>query len=78
MTAGAVEPPILKWFNVEEPPGGQPVVPVGFPVEVATQFGKLAVALVNALPAGPELSTSLRKLLESRDAAVRAAIEVAS
>ncbi|QQC93812.1 hypothetical protein I8755_16430 [Streptomyces alfalfae] len=43
---------------------------------VATLFSKLAYDLYTTLPAGPELSVALRKLLESKDAAVRAALDI--
>jgi len=37
-------------------------------------FGELAVELVKSLPRNPERTTALRKLLESKDCAVRARI----
>jgi hypothetical protein len=39
---------------------------------VARRFRDLAHLLVKLVPAGPERTVSLRKLLESKDAAVRA------
>lgn len=39
-------------------------------------FGRLARQLDESLPTGPELSTALRKLLEAKDAAVRAALDL--
>jgi hypothetical protein len=39
---------------------------------VSKPFGDLAVELVGELPENPELSVALRKLLEAKDAAVRA------
>ena len=44
--------------------------------ETSRPFCELAHRLVETLPAGPERSVALRKLLESKDAAVRARIEV--
>lgn len=40
--------------------------------EVSKPFGELAEALIRALPRNPERTVALRKLLESKDAAVRA------
>lgn len=39
---------------------------------VSRPFGDLARSLVESLPRNPERSVALRKLLESKDAAVRA------
>jgi hypothetical protein len=39
---------------------------------VSRRFRDLAHVLVKLVPAGPERTVSLRKLLESKDAAVRA------
>lgn len=44
--------------------------------EVSKPFGDLANEMVDQLPDGPELSAGLRKLLESKDCMVRAAVEV--
>lgn len=41
---------------------------------VSRPFGELAHQLVQALPRNPERTVALRKLLESKDAAVRAAL----
>lgn len=58
---------MLRWFDFEHlPPDLR---------EVSAPFGVLALALVAKLPAGPERTVALRKLLESKDAAVRARIE---
>lgn len=38
-------------------------------------FGELALALVETLEPGPERTVALRKLLEAKDAAVRAKLE---
>ena len=56
---------ILKFFAYEHlPPKLQ---------TVSKQFHELALSLAGTLE-GPELTVSLRKLLESKDAAVRAAL----
>ena len=40
--------------------------------QVSKPFGEMAQMLVNILPRNPEPTTALRKLLESKDCAVRA------
>lgn len=40
--------------------------------EVSAPFGKLAHTIVETLPRNPERTVALRKLLEAKDAAVRA------
>lgn len=56
--------PILQFFAYSHlPPTLQ---------EVSQPFGDLANALVVALPRNPERTVALRKLLEAKDAAVRA------
>ena len=42
--------------------------------EVSQPFGELAAHLVATLPRNPERTVALRKLLEAKDAAVRACI----
>lgn len=42
--------------------------------DVSIPFRDLAHFIVNALPRNPERTVALRKLLESKDAAVRAAL----
>ncbi|WP_020658383.1 hypothetical protein [Amycolatopsis benzoatilytica] len=42
--------------------------------EISAPFGRLAEALVAALPDGPELSAGLRKLVEAKDCFVRAQV----
>jgi hypothetical protein len=42
--------------------------------EVSKPFGELAQAIVDTLPRNPERTVALRKLLEAKDAAVRARI----
>lgn len=39
---------------------------------ISKPFGELAEAIVRTLPCNPERTVALRKLLESKDAAVRA------
>jgi hypothetical protein len=61
-----VTPPILAYFTWEHlPPRLQ---------AVSKPFCDLAAAMVATLPAGAELSAGLRKLLEAKDCAVRAAL----
>ncbi|HET9893687.1 MAG TPA: hypothetical protein VFQ44_01890 [Streptosporangiaceae bacterium] len=43
--------------------------------EVSAEFHALAHRLLELLPDGPELTVALRKLLESKDAAVRTAVD---
>ncbi len=40
--------------------------------QVSKPFGRLAQSIVETLPRNPERTVALRKLLESKDAAVRA------
>lgn len=61
-------PPILRYFDFDHLPGHLRVV--------SSPFYELAHGLVGVLPPGPELSVALRKLLESKDAAVRAALDL--
>lgn len=62
------DPPehILQFFTFSHLP--PPLAAVSEP------FCNLAVAIVNNLPRNPERTVALRKLLESKDAAVRALI----
>lgn len=61
------ESPILRYFQYQHlPPKLQ---------TISHHFYNLAWDLENILPKGPEKSTALRKLLESKDAAVRAALD---
>lgn len=58
--------PILRYFEYAHlPPHLQ---------EVSRHFSDLAWQIESNLPNGPEKSVALRKLLESKDAAVRAAL----
>jgi hypothetical protein len=43
-----------------------------FLAEVSKPFGELAALIVKTLPRNPERTVALRKLLEAKDAAVRA------
>jgi hypothetical protein len=58
--------PILQFFVCDHLPAPLQIV--------STPFCDLARALVRSLPRNPERSVALRKLLESKDAAVRAFI----
>ena len=56
--------PILQFFAYEHlPPALR---------DVSAPFGQMAQSIVDVLPRNPERTVSLRKLLESKDAAVRA------
>jgi len=44
--------------------------------KVSAPFAEIAQTLVQVLPRNPERTVALRKLLEAKDAAVRAAIAV--
>ena len=59
--------PILQHFEYDNDP---PHIK-----DITIRFHVLAYELCEELPPGPETSVFLRKLLESRDAAVRAAID---
>ena len=59
-------PPILRYFGTGHLPPDLAAVSV--------RFRELAEWVAAELPAGAEQSTALRKLLEAKDAAVRAAL----
>jgi len=59
--------PILKYFGFSHLP--EPLL------EVSQKFHALAFELDGLLPDGPEKTTALRKILEGKDAAVRAALD---
>lgn len=59
--------PILRWFDYAHLPDQL--------ADVSRLFSDLAHELESRLPAGAEKSTALRKLLEGKDAAVRAVLE---
>lgn len=60
--------PILRHFTFGHLPEG----PLRQTSEI---FAELAMWADDCLPNGPEKSTALRKLLEAKDAAVRAALD---
>lgn len=60
------EPPIMKFFEYKH-------LPARLQAASAPFFG-LAMHLLSSLPDNEERSVALRKLLESKDAAVRAAV----
>jgi len=60
------QPPILQYFTYAHLPSHLQ--------EVSRPFAELAHHLVEVLPDGPERSTALRKLLEGKDASVRASL----
>lgn len=55
---------MLKWFEYEHLPEHLQAV--------SKPFGDLAYALCETVEGGPEQTVALRKLLEAKDAAVRA------
>ena len=58
--------PMMKWFKYDDlPPNLQ---------EVSVGFYDLAVGICDIVEPGPERTVALRKLLEAKDAAVRAKI----
>lgn len=60
--------PILKYFEYDHLPEALQ--------RVSEPFHGLAHRLDQTLPPGPESSVALRKVLEGKDAAVRAALEI--
>lgn len=60
---------LLRYFSITH-------LPVGPLREVSGSFVDQAVYLDGRLPDGPEKTVALRKLLESKDAAVRAALDL--
>jgi len=59
-------PPIIIYFTYDHLP--EPLQSISKP------FGDLALRMAHELPNSAELSTCLRKLLEAKDCAVRAAL----
>lgn len=57
---------ILRYFAYEHLPENLQAV--------SRPLGETALAMVDALPDGPELTAGLRKLLEAKDCFVRAAL----
>ena len=63
-----IAPPerMLRWFRWEHlPPALQ---------AVSRPFGELAATIAGTIPASAERTVALRKLLEAKDAAVRASL----
>jgi hypothetical protein len=60
---------VLRYFALTH-------LPVGPLRQTSALFAELAVSLDDLLPDGPEKSVALRKLLESKDAAVRSALDL--
>lgn len=65
---GVSAPAILQWFRYEHLPARLR--------DASRPFGELAQQLVMTLPESDERDVALRKLLEAKDAAVRAAIGI--
>lgn len=57
---------IMQFFEYEHLPPDLRIV--------SEPFAELALALAQTLPSNPETTTALRKLLESKDCAVRAVL----
>jgi len=57
---------MLKWFDFEHLIGG--------PSKISAMFADLADGIIRTVRAGPERTVALRKLLEAKDAAVRATV----
>jgi hypothetical protein len=64
-----VQPPILQYFTYKHLPPHLSCV--------SQPFAELAVQILTVTSPGPEQTVALRKLLESKDAAVRAALDKA-
>lgn len=67
---GSSSLPILRYFKFGHLPDHLRAV--------AAPFADLANQLADSLPPGAETSVALRKLLESKDAAVRSALDLPS
>lgn len=61
---------ILRWFAFDHLPA-----PLA---EVSSNFAGLAMKIVKSTERSPERTVALRKLLESKDAAVRATLDVSA
>lgn len=61
---------MLKWFEYSHLPPHLQVI--------SKPFNELATVICEQLTAGPERTVALRKLLESKDAAVRAKVSPGS
>ena len=62
------ESPIMRYFTFAHLPGKLQ--------DVSAAFAGVATYVEKTLPNGAEKSTALRKLLEAKDAAVRAALDL--
>lgn len=62
--------PLLRYFTYEH-------LRSGVLQTVSRRYAEAARELVAGIPRSPERTVALRKLLESKDAAVRAALELA-
>lgn len=62
--AGTYNERMLRWFEYGHLPAHLQ--------EVSKEFGELACRICEMCDAGPERTVALRKLLEAKDAAVRA------
>lgn len=60
-------PTLIQFFTYEHLRAGEPR-------DVSAQFCELARAMAARLPSNPEATVALRKLLEAKDAAVRATL----
>jgi hypothetical protein len=67
LTAAEMESPILRYFRHDHLPSGDLK-------GTSAQFANLAHWTVENVPNGPERTVALRKLLEAKDAALRAAL----
>ena len=61
--------PIIKYFEYDHLTDWQLRA-------VSERFYEIAINMAEVLPDGPEKSTALRKLLEAKDCAVRAALDL--
>lgn len=61
-----MEEPIMQFFAYEHLPANLQ--------EVSKQFGAVAILMIATLPRNPERTVALRKLLEAKDAVVRAKV----
>lgn len=59
--------PLIRWFAYSHLPEGLQ--------RVSEPFSTLAVEMINRCGRGPQLDVAMQRLLEAKDAAVRAAIE---
>lgn len=58
---------VLRFFKYDH-------LPEGAGREVSSRFWLMATSMAEGLPEDPETTVALRKLLEAKDAAVRAAL----